>query len=202
MTSTLPLENNFLLGSLQIRETAAPPHSDQNSEVISTQEKTASVGILNDDQMSVRQSSPVPEDLEDLYAKMPKLVPIHSKPEQVKNFEDAPLPGMDLNQNKLESARVGEETQFDEFCDFCSMELVHHSDATPCVTDDGYVKVYETCHVCDAAEPTREHVCRHFMPELLQVVAGFPHPLACTCCDYQVTVLKSVFSSLLMLTDK
>ena len=78
-----------------------------------------------------------------------------------------------------------DEAFVEEFCDVCSMELINHADEQPCDPDENYVKVYKSCRVCDAPGPTREHVSRHFLSELLEVVDCFPNPLACTQCDYQ-----------------
>ena len=86
-----------------------------------------------------------------------------------------------------------EEPQYEEeFCDICSMELINHADEEPCEPHEGYVKTYKFCRVCDAREPTREHVARHFLPELLEVVDCFPNPLACTQCDYQAETSVTV----------
>jgi len=91
------------------------------------------------------------------------------------------------------TASANKDVFVETFCDICSIELINHADERPCDPDDGYVKVYKSCHVCHAFEPTREHVCRHFLPQLLELVHGFPNPLACWQCDYQVLMLKIRF---------
>ena len=85
-----------------------------------------------------------------------------------------------------------EDVAEEEFCDVCSMELINHADDQPCQPTDTYVKIYKYCQVCDLREPTREHVSRHFMSELLEVVDCFPNPLACTQCDYQADMSTTV----------
>ena len=95
---------------------------------------------------------------------------------------------VDVENNENPEADVAEE----EFCDVCSMELINHADDQPCQPTDTYVKIYKYCQVCDLREPTREHVSRHFIPELLEVVDCFPNPLACTQCDYQADMSTTV----------
>jgi hypothetical protein len=100
----------------------------------------------------------------------------------------------EVEMSSVEVDNADEEVFVEEFCDVCSMELINHADEQPCDPDDAYVKAYKSCHVCDAFEPTREHVSRHFLSELLEVVDCFPNPLACTQCDYQVAMLQNFFS--------
>lgn len=103
---------------------------------------------------------------------------ILSQGEGEEDVEMAPAPGG--------GCFAVEEEQFDEeFCDVCSMELINHADEQACDPDDNYVKAFKTCPVCSAKEPTREHVSRHFLEELLEVVDCFPSSMACTQCDYQ-----------------
>ena len=73
-----------------------------------------------------------------------------------------------------------------EFCDLCNMEIEHHQDNQPCPTDETYVKEFKTCPICDKIQPTREHVAKHFMEELKEVVEkNNDDPLTCSQCDYQ-----------------
>jgi len=68
----------------------------------------------------------------------------------------------------------------------CSMELIHHADDKPCEPTPDYSRAYKYCRICDRKNPSREHVARHFLPELLEVVEGLENSLVCTGCDYQV----------------
>jgi hypothetical protein len=89
-------------------------------------------------------------------------------------------------EEEVEENNAAQDDQImDEFCDLCSMELEHHPDTNPCPPYDGFVKEYKSCPICDCKEPTREHVFRHFLSELKEVVEAFEDPLACTQCDYQ-----------------
>ena len=72
-----------------------------------------------------------------------------------------------------------------EFCDLCGMELEHHPDYQPCPPEEGFKKDFQICPVCSKKEPTKEHVARHFLKELLEIVQAFEDPLACNKCDYQ-----------------
>ena len=47
------------------------------------------------------------------------------------------------------------------------------------------VPMGENCVVCGMSFPQREHVARHFLKELLEIVQAFEDPLACNKCDYQ-----------------
>ena len=42
----------------------------------------------------------------------------------------------------------------------------------------------KTCIICGFKDPTREHIARHFMTELLDYVAMLPDPLKCNQCSY------------------
>ena len=42
----------------------------------------------------------------------------------------------------------------------------------------------ETCTICGFKDPTREHISRHFMNELLDHVAMLPDHLKCNQCSY------------------
>ena len=65
------------------------------------------------------------------------------------------------------------------------MELEHHPDYQPCPPEEGFKKDFQICPVCSKKEPTKEHVARHFLKELLEIVQAFEDPLACNKCDYQ-----------------
>ena len=45
------------------------------------------------------------------------------------------------------------------------------------------VAIGPTCPVCNARDPAREHVARHFSDELLALVHDYPDPCACIECE-------------------
>ncbi len=71
-----------------------------------------------------------------------------------------------------------------EFCDFCGLEICTHDDGEPCEPDVDGPQPFATCPVCDAGSPSREHVSRHFVSELVEVVQVFPDPEKCPQCPY------------------
>ena len=77
------------------------------------------------------------------------------------------------------------DDDIDEFCDLCNMELEHHPDCQPCPPEEGFVREFSTCPVCHRDAPTKEHVARHFLSELRDIVETFEDPLCCNQCDYQ-----------------
>ena len=72
-----------------------------------------------------------------------------------------------------------------EFCDLCSMELEHHPDGLPCPPDEFYKREFQHCPICDKKAPLREHLAKHFIKELKDMVESFNDPLTCSQCDYQ-----------------
>ena len=46
------------------------------------------------------------------------------------------------------------------------------------------VPMGENCIVCGVSFPQREHVCRHFMDELLNITNSFTSPLSCAFCPF------------------
>jgi len=54
------------------------------------------------------------------------------------------------------------------------------------------VSVGPACPVCDLADPTREHIARHFSDELLDIVSEFPNQMQCTECVYTSDKPKNV----------
>ncbi len=48
------------------------------------------------------------------------------------------------------------------------------------------------CPICDAKEPAREHVARHFSDELVAIVNTYPDPCSCMECDYRGDKPKTV----------
>ncbi len=50
--------------------------------------------------------------------------------------------------------------------------------------DEQEAKSYKSCPVCDTLCPDREHLARHFIAELSEVVACFPDPTSCTQCSF------------------
>ena len=71
------------------------------------------------------------------------------------------------------------------FCDICYMELEHHPNNLPCISDDTYVKKFQKCPICDKLQPNSEHVAKHFSLELKDLVESFEDPLTCSHCGYQ-----------------
>jgi len=47
------------------------------------------------------------------------------------------------------------------------------------------VSIGPQCIICGLKDPAREHVSRHFMPELMEVVATLPDQLSCPDCSYR-----------------
>ena len=71
------------------------------------------------------------------------------------------------------------------FCDFCYTELQHHPNQQPCPLDDTYVKKFEKCPICDKLGPNCDHVVKHFILELKDLVENYDDPLTCSNCGYQ-----------------
>ena len=65
------------------------------------------------------------------------------------------------------------------------MELEHHPNSQPCPLDDTYVKTFEKCPICDKLQPNSEHVAKHFIQELVEVVENYDDPLTCSHCGYE-----------------
>ena len=45
--------------------------------------------------------------------------------------------------------------------------------------------ILEKCPICDMKDPPREHVSRHFMSELMDLVTNLPDPMQCPECSYR-----------------
>ena len=89
------------------------------------------------------------------------------------------------HEEKNDDQETTTEDETCEFCDLCGMELEHHPDYQPCPPEEGFKQEFDSCPVCSKKEPTKEHVARHFLNELLEIVGAFEDPLACNKCDYQ-----------------
>ena len=49
------------------------------------------------------------------------------------------------------------------------------------------VSIGDCCVICRSTMVSREHVCRHFLPELLSIVNTFESPLSCGECEFTAT---------------
>ena len=49
------------------------------------------------------------------------------------------------------------------------------------------VSIGDCCVICRNTMVSREHVCRHFLPELLSIVNTFDSPLSCGECEFTAT---------------
>ena len=45
--------------------------------------------------------------------------------------------------------------------------------------------ILDKCPICDMKDPPREHVSRHFMSELMDLVTNLPDPMQCPECSYR-----------------
>ena len=72
----------------------------------------------------------------------------------------------------------------EEFCDLCGMDLTAHADSAPCLPTAESPQPFDKCAICEIKQPSREHVTRHFVNELVEVVQVFPDPERCPQCDY------------------
>ena len=77
----------------------------------------------------------------------------------------------------LDTSAINEEPH--EFCDVCGLE----NDGAPCCNTDEAM-TFDACPVCDVQTPSREHVSRHFVNELVEVVQVFPDEKKCPQCPY------------------
>ena len=77
----------------------------------------------------------------------------------------------------LDTSAIHEEPH--EFCDVCGLE----NDGAPCCNADEAM-TFDACPVCDVQAPSREHVSRHFVNELVEVVQVFPDEKKCPQCPY------------------
>ena len=83
----------------------------------------------------------------------------------------------------------GDYEEENEFCDFCGFELIGEHEANCDGTGRFYpakkrVK-YSECPICNLSpDPSREHIARHFLPELMEVVECFPDPMTCPQCEF------------------
>ena len=50
----------------------------------------------------------------------------------------------------------------------------------------------ENCIICGISFPQREHVCRHFMGELLEITNSFSSPLSCAYCPFTADRIEYV----------
>ena len=53
-------------------------------------------------------------------------------------------------------------------------------------------RIGPSCPICDARDPPREHVARHFGEELSLHVASLPNQLSCTECSYKGEKTKNL----------
>jgi hypothetical protein len=49
------------------------------------------------------------------------------------------------------------------------------------------VSIGDSCAICGTTMVNREHVCRHFYPELMSIVNTFDSPLSCGECEFTAT---------------
>lgn len=49
------------------------------------------------------------------------------------------------------------------------------------------VAIGDSCVICGSTSVSREHVCRHFLPELLAIVNTYNSPLSCGECEFSAT---------------
>ena len=82
----------------------------------------------------------------------------------------------------LDTSAINEEPH--EFCDVCGLEVSTHDDGAPCCPDEDGPMTFDACPVCDVQTPSREHVSRHFVNELVEVVQVFPDEKKCPQCPY------------------
>ena len=86
---------------------------------------------------------------------------------------------------EVDTEEGDKQLEVEDFCDLCGMELEHHPDNQPCPPDDDYRPEFPRCPLCNKKEPTKEHVAKHYMAELKEMVEAFEDSLACNQCDYQ-----------------
>ena len=85
----------------------------------------------------------------------------------------------------LDTSTINEGEDADEFCDVCGLEISTHNDGSHCrPSEDDAPMTFDSCPVCDAETPSREHVSRHFVNELVEVVQVFPDEKKCPQCPY------------------
>lgn len=85
-----------------------------------------------------------------------------------------------LTHCKLETLLEDEDLMAEKRKKFMSSAKHHNSSAS---NNASRTHIGSACPVCDLKDPSREHVSRHFMPELLEHVQSLPDTLNCQQCN-------------------